>query len=81
MKLFLNYFLGTKEQRMRFQQSMFIDHNTDLQIINKLAPHGGLIGPGDSKLHGCLKNFKILRTHAFQDAYGFMKEQCDIGPG
>ena len=61
---------------------MFIDPNTDLQIINKLAPHGGLIGPGDSNLHGYLKNSKILRTHAaFHDAYGFMKEQYDIGPG
>ena len=24
---------------------MFIDPNSDLQVINKLAPHGGLIGP------------------------------------
>ena len=61
---------------------MFIDSNTDLQIINKLAPHGGLMGPGDSKLHGYLKNSKILRTHAaFHYAYGFKKEQYDIGPG
>ena len=61
---------------------MFIDPNTDLQIINKLAPHGDLTGSGDSKLHGYLKNSKIFRTHAaFHDAYGFMKEQYDIGPG
>ena len=56
---------------------MFFDPNTDLQIINKLAPHGGLIGPGDSNLHGYLKNSKILRADA---AYGCMKEQYDIGP-
>ena len=30
---------------------MFIEPNSDLQFINKLAPHGGLIGPGDRRLH------------------------------
>ena len=61
---------------------MFIEPNSDLQVINKLAPHGGLIGPGDSRLHKYLKRFKILRTHAaFHDAFGFMKEQYATGPG
>ena len=61
---------------------MFIEPSTDLQVINKLAPHGGLIGPGDSRLHKYLKQFNILRTNAaFHDAFGFMKEQYVTGPG
>ena len=61
---------------------MFIDPNSDLQVINKLAPHAGLIGPGNSRLHEYLKHLKILRTHAaFHDAYGFMNEEYGLGPG
>ena len=61
---------------------MFIDPNSDIQVINKLAPHGGLIGPGNSRLHEYLKHLKILRTHAaLHDAYGFMKEEYGLGPG
>ena len=61
---------------------MLIDPNSGLQIINRLVQHIGLIGPGDSQLHGYLKNSKILRTYAaFHDAYGFVKEQYEIGPG
>ena len=61
---------------------MFIEPNSDLQVINKLAPHGGLIGPGDSRLHKYLKLLKILKTHAaFHDAFGIMKEQYATGPG
>ena len=61
---------------------MLIEPSTDLQVINKLAPHGGLIGPGDSRLLKYLKQFKILRTHAaFHDAFGFMKEQYATGLG
>ena len=60
---------------------MFIEPNSDLQV-NILAPHVGLIGPGDSRLHKYLKHLKILRTHAaFQDAFGFMKEKYATGPG
>ena len=61
---------------------MFIEPNSDLQVINKLAQHGGLLGPGDSRLHKYLKHLKILRTHAaFHDAFGFMKEQYATGSG
>ena len=60
---------------------MLVDPNSDLHVINKMAPHGGLIGPGNSRLHEYLKHFKILRAHAaFHDAYGFMKEY-GLGPG
>ena len=61
---------------------MFIDPNSDLQVINTLAPHGGLIGPGNSRLHEYLKHLKKLRVHAaFHDAYGLMKEEYGLGPG
>ena len=60
---------------------MFIEPNSDLQVINKLAPHGELIGPGDSRLHKYLKHLKILRTHAaFHDAFGFIKNNTQQGP-
>ena len=60
---------------------MLVDPNSDLQVINKLAPLGGLIGPGNSRLHEYLKHLKILRAHAaFHDAYGFMKEEYGLGP-
>ena len=61
---------------------MFIDPNSDHQVIKKLAPLGGLIGPGNSRLHDYLKHLKILQAHAaFHDAYGFMKEKYGLGPG
>ena len=61
---------------------MLIDPKIDVHAINKLAPHGGLIGPGNSALHNYLKDSKILRVHAiFHDAYGFMKEAHNKGPG
>ena len=60
----------------------FVDPRCDNELVNKLAPFGGIIGPGDSFLHKYLKHFKILRIHAiFHDAFGFMKEEFDIGPG
>ena len=61
---------------------LFIDPNSDLQVINKLAPPGGLIGPGNSRLHDYFKLLKILRAHAaFHDAYWVMKEEYGVGPG
>ena len=59
-----------------------IDPECILSEVNKKAPFGGLIGPGDSLLHNYFKHSKIIRCHAiFHDAYGFMKSTYDIGPG
>ena len=59
-----------------------IDSNNDLSIINDECKYGGLIGPGNSKLHIFLKRFKLFRVHAaFHDAFGFMKNRYNLGPG
>ena len=59
-----------------------IDPKCSLGEVNKKAPFGGLIGPGDSYLHNYFKHSKIVRCHAiFHDAYGFMKSTYDLGPG
>ena len=61
---------------------MLVDPKVDVNAVDKLAPYGGLIGPGDSALHEYLKDSKVLRVHAiFHDAYGFMKEKYKTGPG
>ena len=61
---------------------MLIDPKVDVNAVDKIAPYGGLIGPGDSALHEYLKDSKVLRVHAiFHDAYGFMKEKYKTGPG
>ena len=59
-----------------------IDRTKDLNVINYECEHGGLIGPGNSKLHPLFKRFKLFRIHAaFPDAFGFMKRRYRMGPG
>ena len=59
-----------------------IDPNKDLELINSQCEYGGLIGPGNSKLNSLLKCFKLFCLHAaFHDAFGFKKQQYNIGPG
>ena len=48
----------------------------------KLAPFGGLIGPGDRLMNKWLKHFRIFRLHAiFHDAFGFMRSNFGEEPG
>ena len=48
----------------------------------KLAPFGGLIGPGDRLMDKWLKHFRIFRLHAiFHDAFGFMRSNFGEEPG
>ena len=59
-----------------------IDPTQDLAAINVECEYGGLIGPGNSFLHPLLQKFKLFRVHAaFHDAFGFMKEKYNLGPG
>ena len=59
-----------------------ISSDKDLKVIISQGEHGGLIGPGNSRLHPFLQNFKHFRVHvAFHDAFGFMKTQYNLGPG
>ena len=44
---------------------MLIDPKVDVNAVDKLAPYGGLIGPGDSALHEYLKDSKVLREQFF----------------
>ena len=53
-----------------------------LKVINSECELGGFTGPGYSRFHPFLKNFKLFRVHAaFHDAFGFMKTQHNLGPG
>ena len=59
-----------------------ISSGQDLKVNNSEREYGGLIGPGNSKLHPFLQNFKLFRVQAaFHDAFGFMKTQYNLGPG
>lgn len=59
-----------------------VNSDCDIESIDIVEPFGGLIGPGNSRLHPYLKKYKILRLHAaFHDAYGFVKREFDLGPG
>ena len=59
-----------------------INSDKDLKVINSECEYGGLIGPGNSRLHPFLQNFILFRDHAaFHDAFGFMKTQYNLGPG
>ena len=59
-----------------------ISTDNDLKVINSECKHGGFIGPGNSRLHPFLQNFKLFFVHAaFQNAFGFMKTQYNLGPG
>ena len=59
-----------------------IDKVINLCEINDMVNFGGLKGPGNSILDKYLKHFKIFRLHAiFHDAFGFMKNNFDLGPG
>ena len=59
-----------------------IDSTRDLTAINEQCEYGGLIGPGNSFLHPLLQKSKPFRVHAvFHDAFGFMKEKYNLGPG
>ena len=62
---------------------LVISPTSDLMILSSKNPYGGLIGYGDSrKCHAALSRYKVLRLHAaLHDAYGFMKEEFDEGPG
>ena len=45
----------------------------DLKIILSECEYSGLIGPGKSRFHPFLQNFKLFRVQAaFHDAFGFM---------
>ena len=47
-----------------------------------MAEAGSLIGAGNSILDEYFKHFKIFQLHAvFNDAFGFMKRNFNIGPG
>ena len=62
--------------------SKVFSSDKDLKVINSECQYGGLIGPGNSKLHTLLQNFKLFRVRAaFRDAFGFMKTQHNLGPG
>ena len=59
-----------------------ISSDKDLKVINSECEYGGLIGPGNSRLHPFLQNFKLFRVHAaFHDAFGPMKTEYNLGPG
>ena len=44
---------------------MLIDPKVDVNAVDKLAPYGGLIGPGDSALHEYLKIRKSFECMQF----------------
>ena len=59
-----------------------ISSDKGLQVINSECENGGLIGLGKSRLHPFLQNFKLFRVRAtFDDAFGFMKTQYNLGLG
>ena len=59
-----------------------ISSHKDLKVRNSESEYGGLIGPGNSRLHLFLQNFKLFRVHAaFHDAFVFMKTQYNLGLG
>ena len=54
----------------------------NLKVINSECEYGGLMRPGNSRLHPFLQIFKVFRVHAaFHDASAFMKTQNNFGPG
>ena len=58
-----------------------LDKNVNLHDINDCAPYVGLIGPGKTYMDRCLNFFKHYRMHAvLHDAFGFMKNNFDLGP-
>ena len=53
----------------------------DLKVIDSESQFGGLIGPGNSRLHTVLHNFKLPVHAAFHDACGFTRTHYKLGPG
>ena len=61
---------------------LYLDPDTNLEIVLKLRPYGGLIGIDNSSLDTYLKSYKFLRLHAIlQDASRFIAEHSQKGPG
>ena len=61
---------------------LYLDPDTNLEIVLKLRPYGGLIGIDNSSLDKYLKSYKFLRLHAIlHDASGFTAEHSQKGPG
>ena len=59
-----------------------INNEINLQFVNQFDKFGGLIGPGENKLHHFFKCLKIFRLHAiFHDAFGFMRSTYNVDPG
>ena len=61
---------------------LYLDPDSNLEIVLKLRPYGGLIGIDNSSLDKYLKSYKLLRLLAiFHDASGFIAEHSQRGPG
>jgi len=76
-----NDFMGSQQQ-LRFGSIVGQAFGIDPVFGSLLSPTGGLIGPGDSRLHTFLNWNDSVTTHAVvHDAAGYLKTYHDAGPG